>query len=168
MILIRSLLPFILFLSLALQAPVLLAQTRIVHWADVEKVLQDTSDSLTVMNFWATWCRPCVAELPHFEKLRKSYRAKPVRFLYISLDFSEEIAKRVNPFVEKKLYGARVWLLNETDYNQWIGRLDPQWSGSIPATLLLHPPSRKRIFLAQELSEEELKSHIEQIINKSP
>lgn len=168
MILIRSLLLFALCLAPAFKFPKVQAQTRIVQWQDVEKVLQDTSDSLTVMNFWATWCRPCVAELPHFEKLRKSYRSKPVRFLYISLDFSEEIAKRVNPFVEKKLSGARVWLLNETDYNHWIGRLDPQWSGSIPATLLLHPPSKRRIFIAEELSEEKLKSHIEQIISKSP
>lgn len=114
------------------------------------------------MNFWATWCKPCVAELPHFEHIRKDYSRKPVRFLYISLDFAEEKEKRLDPFIARKLPGARVWLLNETSYNDWIGRISPDWSGAIPATLFFQHSTKKRIFADSELSTEKLQSILEQ------
>jgi len=132
-------------------------------WPRLEKLLAEENDSITVLNFWATWCKPCVAELPHFEKVRKEMKEKPIRFLYISLDFADEKIRRLDPFIEKKLPGARVWLMTETDYNRWISLIDPKWSGSLPATLLFHHSTKKRIFADAELSESKLKSLIEQI-----
>ena len=132
-------------------------------WPRLERLLKQENDSITVLNFWATWCKPCVAELPHFEKVRKEFQGKPIRFLYISLDFEEEKEKRLDPFVAKKMPGARVWLLTETDYNSWISRIDTAWSGSLPATLIFHHSTKKRIFADAELSEDKLKSYIQQI-----
>jgi thiol-disulfide isomerase/thioredoxin len=138
-------------------------QAEKADWPRLETLLREENDSITVLNFWATWCKPCVAEIPHFEKVRKEYQGKPIRFIYISLDFAEEKEKRLDPFVARKMPGARVWLLTETDYNRWISRIDPDWSGSLPATLLFHHLTKKRIFADAELSEEKLKSYIQQI-----
>lgn len=136
-----------------------------VQWPELESLLLEKCDSITVMNFWATWCKPCVAELPYFEKLRKEMAGSKVRFVYVSLDFADEQTKRLDPFIERKLSGARVWLLNETDYNQWIGKLDPGWSGGIPATLFYHHSTKKRIFAEGELSDEKLRSNLKSVLS---
>jgi thiol-disulfide isomerase/thioredoxin len=140
---------------------------RVVTWREVEVLLNEPGDSLTILNFWATWCKPCVAELPVFEKIRKEHRKLPVRFFYISLDFKEEKSRRLDPFIRKKIPDAAVWLLDETDYNQWIGKIDAAWSGAIPATLLFQNSTKKRIFAESELSEEKLRSHIQKFLPTS-
>ncbi len=119
-------------------------------------MLSDTTDSLTVFNFWATWCKPCVKELPEFEKARAFFRNKPVRFRYISLDFANEKATRLDPFVRRKMAGSKVYLLDETDYNAWIEKLDPSWGGAIPVTLILNNAKKIRIFSPSELTYEQL------------
>jgi thiol-disulfide isomerase/thioredoxin len=138
-------------------------QAELAEWPRIEGLLRQENDSITVLNFWATWCKPCVAEIPHFEKVRKEFEGRPILFIYISLDFAEEKEKRLDPFVARKMPGARVWLLTETDYNRWISLIDPNWSGSLPATLIYNHSTKKRIFADAELSEDKLKSYIKQI-----
>lgn len=144
--------------------PAIQAQhVRLVKWPELEAVINGKNDSTTVLNFWATWCKPCVAELPHFESIRKSHFSnKPVRFLYISLDFAED-KSRLEAFAARKLPGASVWLLDETDYNKWIEKVNPGWSGALPATLVFHPFTNIRIFAEGELHEEKLLSIIHKV-----
>lgn len=144
------------FLIFVLVRPMAWSQapaTRLVKWPQMEALLSDPCDSLTVINFWATWCRPCVQELPHFEKARQAFTGRPVRFVFVSLDFAEEQKARLDPFVRRKLPGARVWLLDETSYNDWIDRVSPEWSGAIPATLFVNNSKKIRIFAPEMLSE---------------
>jgi thiol-disulfide isomerase/thioredoxin len=144
---------FVLFRPIAWSQP---PASRLVKWLQMEKLLSDPCDSLTVINFWATWCRPCVQELPHFEKARKSFSGRPLRFVFVSLDFAEEQKTRLDPFVHRKLPGAQVWLLDETNYNDWIDRISPEWSGAIPATLIVNNSKKIRIFATEMLSEPDL------------
>lgn len=146
------------FFFLVLLSPFFLQAQKvpIIRWAQMDSILRSGDDSLTVLNFWATWCKPCVEELPHFEKLRKQFASKPVRFIYISLDFASEAKTRVQPFVNRKMQGATVLLLDETDYNQWINRIDPTWGGGIPMTLFFNNPKKIRIFADRQLAEEQL------------
>lgn len=130
--------------------------SRLVKWENLQALLEDSSDSLTVLNFWATWCKPCILELPHFEKARKAFANRPVRFRYISLDFASDKETRLDPFIRKKLPGATVWLLDETDYNTWINKVEPSWGGAIPVTLFVNNPKKIRIFAGQTLGELEL------------
>ncbi len=100
------------------------------HWLEKE------NDSVYVINFWATWCAPCVREIPAFEKLNEQYRDHKVKVLLVSLDFPNQLESRVIPFVERMEMKSRVILLNDPDANRWIPMVDDAWSGAIPATVI--------------------------------
>jgi thiol-disulfide isomerase/thioredoxin len=89
-----------------------------------------------VVNFWATWCKPCVEELPFFEELTKKYAEDPdVNVLLVSLDFPKQIQSRLLPFIEKHQLQSEVVALLDVKANSWIDRISPEWSGAIPATV---------------------------------
>ncbi|RZJ77354.1 MAG: TlpA family protein disulfide reductase, partial [Flavobacterium sp.] len=75
------------------------AQVRLLTLDDLDKRVANGKDTTYVINFWATWCSPCVAELPHFEKLRTENAKKPLKVLLVSLDFKSKLQKEVIPFV---------------------------------------------------------------------
>lgn len=114
-------------------------------------------DTTYVVNFWATWCRPCVEELPAFEALARRYSDQPVRVLLVSLDAPADGESKVEAFIRKKGYQhCRVVLLNEPKPHLWIDRVDPSWSGSIPATLFVR--GNRRLFGEFQFNEEMLDS----------
>lgn len=137
---------------------------KVIKWDGLEAVLNRKSEKLQVINFWATWCAPCIKELPYFEEVNKT-AADQIDVTLVSLDFADEFEKRVLPFVEKRNLQSQVLLLDEIDYNSWIDKVDPSWSGAIPATLIINPSNGKRKFLEKELNEGELNSLIEEILN---
>lgn len=132
------------------------AQVKLLKLDDLDKRIANGKDTTYVINFWATWCSPCVAELPNFEKLRLASLKKPVKVLLVSLDFKSKLLKEVIPFVEKNKINAEVFLLNEPDQQQYIERIDKKWSGAIPATLFVNKKSRR--FYEKEFTEAELNS----------
>jgi thiol-disulfide isomerase/thioredoxin len=93
-------------------------------------------DTVYVINFWATWCGPCVKELPEFRKIEEKYAGMPVKVLLVSLDFKDEYKKRIPFFVKKKEIKQEIVWLNETDANSFIPKIENSWQGSIPATLI--------------------------------
>jgi len=119
------------------------------------------NDTTYVVNFWATWCSPCVKEIGYFEELHRQFTSLNVKVILVSLDFPNQIDRRVIPFLKEKEITAEVLLMTNLDYNSWIDRIDPGWSGSIPATLIYN--REKRIFLEKELSRDELFKHVTQI-----
>lgn len=123
-----------------------------------ESYLNQKNDTLYVINFWATWCVPCVKELPHFEKLNAKYKSGKFKMLLVSLDFPKLVESRVLPFVKNKNLKAEVLLLNDPDANSWIEKVASEWSGAIPATLIYK--NDKRQFYEKSFTEEELESEI--------
>jgi thiol-disulfide isomerase/thioredoxin len=103
---------------------------------DLLKRIHNSSDTTYVVNFWATWCKPCVAELPDFEKLHINYHSKKVKVILVSMDFKEEIEKRLKAFIQKNQYTAEIILLDEINGNDFINQISEKWSGAIPATLI--------------------------------
>lgn len=136
----------------------------VVKFDQVQTLLNSSSDTVYVVNFWATWCAPCIKELPDFELIRKKYQDKKFRMLLISLDFSDKLEKRVIPFVERKKLGAEVWLLDEPDYNSWIDKVEPKWEGDIPITLIFKPSQKYRKLTNGETHAEALEKVIEPVI----
>ena len=123
----------------------------------LEYFLKKDNDTTYVVNFWATWCVPCVEELPSFEKLNKEYKDKKVKVILVSLDMSKQIESRLIPFIQKKKLQSKVVLLNDPDANAWIEKVDKSWSGAIPATIIYKKQNRKfyeRSFTYGELEKE--------------
>ena len=98
-------------------------------------LLDKSKDTTYVINFWATWCRPCVKELPYFEKLNKEYDS--LQITLVSLDFEESIETGVIPLVKRLGIESEVVVLTDGNTSEWIDRVDSTWSGAIPATVII-------------------------------
>ena len=127
---------------------------------ELEKLLASPGDELHVVNFWATWCPPCVTELPYFEKLLKEYKDKGVKFILISLDFPSQIESRLIPFLKTNKITADVRVMTDLDYNSWIEKVDSSWQGNIPVTLLFNNARKVKYFHPSEVTEKELRDLI--------
>lgn len=139
------------------------AQTvEVIKYPELEDIISEPAgQKVKVINFWATWCRPCIKELPHFEALQKKYPTSELEVFLISFDDVENLESRVKPFVAKRNLKSTLKLLDETDYNAFIDKVDPSWSGAIPATLIIAGDERR--FVEGELSEAELHSLIQEV-----
>jgi thiol-disulfide isomerase/thioredoxin len=110
-------------------------------YAEFEHLLRRTGDTTYVVNFWATWCKPCVEELPLFEKLiaeasAPGWAGRPVRVLMVSMDFPKDIQRKLVPFVAERNLQRHVVALADMDYNAWIDKVSTEWDGAIPFTLV--------------------------------
>jgi len=125
----------------------------------IQSLIKEDVHEIHVINFWATWCKPCVKELPQFVTLAANH--PEINISLVSLDFVENLDSKVLPFLDKKEIDLRVLLMDEVDYNLWIDLVDPSWSGAIPATLIIEPKTGRRIFLEKEFENVELEKEIE-------
>lgn len=128
-----------------------------------EHMIDFHRDTLYVFNFWATWCQPCVRELPYFNAADSVYAEEPVRIILVSIDFVDVVEGVLIPFIIDNELRPEVIVLDEMDANSWIPLIDPDWQGNIPATLF--KMSNRQNFIASELSYEELSKEIENFIN---
>lgn len=132
---------------------------EIISFAQFEKMVDTPSDKFRIYNFWATWCGPCVKEMPYFENLNASDPS--IELFFVSLDDGRK-PERVTSFIERKGIKAPVYLLDDVDYNKWIDKVDTSWSGAIPASLFIKSDGT-RSFHEGEVTEMELKSLINQL-----
>ena len=108
-----------------------------------EYFLNQKNDTTYVVNFWATWCTPCVAELPNFEKINAGYKGKKVKVILVSMDMSKQVETSLLPFIKRKNLQSKVIFLNDPDANSWIEKVDKSWSGAIPATVIYNKSQRR-------------------------
>ena len=109
----------------------------------LEPILNRQDNKTYIINFWATWCKPCVEELPVFEKIGELYKNKNVEVILVSLDFPNQLETRLIPFIKKHKLRSKVILMTDTDQNTWIPKISEKWSGAIPATLIYNKNSRE-------------------------
>lgn len=144
----RVLLLAILFFSTAYLSA---QEVRVMKFPELQKKILTADAPLTIFNFWATWCGPCVREMPHFD----AYETDPeVKVYFVSLDFPDQL-ERVKKFVANKSLKAEVILLDESDYDAYMGKVSKEWSGAIPASLFVDEWG-KTYFHEKEISKEEL------------
>lgn len=139
-------------------------QVDVIKFAQLEKMMTTFNQEVAVFNFWATWCKPCIEEMPYLEQARAAYPQQKLGVYLISLDFVEEIDTKVKKFVQRRDIKSRVLLLDETDYNAFIDKIDPRWSGAIPATIIIDKKNNKRYFYERAFKENELKEILAQIL----
>ena len=140
------------------------AEVRIISFSDFEAMMSAQSDQLRVYNFWATWCGPCVKEMPYFEKVANENSG--VELVFISLDDGRK-PERVDAFIQKRGIGSPVYLLDDVNYNEWIDKVATSWSGAIPATLFISSDG-VRHFHEGEIEEHELNELITQLKQIQP
>lgn len=131
---------------------------------DLQPLLERTNDTLYVINFWATWCVPCVKELPYFEKVTAEYGSQKVKVLLVSLDFIEDIETALIPFIKKHQLLSDVVLLDDPDANRWIPMVDKEWDGAIPVTLF--KKGDQSSFIEHAVTYEELVNEINNYIKR--
>jgi len=122
----------------------------------LQKKLIETKDSVVVLNFWATWCKPCVEELPYFEQLNKKYANQKVKVILVNLDFNSKVKSVAEPFVQKKKMESEIIHITDTDPNTWINKIDNTWSGAIPATVVYNTSHEKIKFTEGGMTYDEL------------
>lgn len=128
----------------------------IVNFKELKPLLEKQNDTTYVVNFWATWCKPCVEELPAFQKLHAESLSKKLKVLLISLDFPSQIEKQLVPFINKRNLKPEVIVLNDPDTNSWIPKISAEWSGAIPATIIYN--KSKRDFYEESFDYEKLQT----------
>ncbi len=121
------------------------------------------NDTIYVINFWATWCAPCVREIPAFEQLYATYKDQLVQVVLVSLDNPDHLESRVLPFLERMDVQSRVILLDDPRSSRWIPRVSDEWTGAIPATIV--QARNHSAFYEQEFKFEELEEIILPLLN---
>jgi len=152
----------------------LIASTQILSAQNVKRIkIEELADYIKnahhplVINFWATWCLPCVHELPYFDSGVKKLAVQKVELVLVSLDFRNDYPKKVKDFLRQKKYEGRFYWLNETDADHFCPQIDARWDGTIPASLFLNPKTGYRSFYQRQLTEPQLELELKALVKES-
>jgi thiol-disulfide isomerase/thioredoxin len=127
---------FVLTTALIISASALKGQNvPVMNFNQMEPLLRVKNDTAYMINFWATWCTPCVEEMPDILKFSEEMKNRKFRLILVSMDNPDHLESRVKPFIRRFEIKDRVILLDDPDANSWIEKVHPDWMGSIPATL---------------------------------
>lgn len=136
---------------------------KTLNYSELKPLLELKDNKNYVVNFWATWCAPCVKELPYFEELEDKFKDQDVEVLLVSLDFPNKKDTKLLPFLKKKNIKSRVVLLDDPNEDVWIQAIDDSWSGALPATLFYNKTNRK--FFEQSFTREILHKELQTFLN---
>jgi len=126
-------------------------------WEGLQYYLNQKNDTTYVVNFWATWCEPCVEELPHFEQINEKYKKNKIKVILVSLDFGKDIKPKLLPFINRKQIKSQVIAMRELDTDSWMPKVDTTWTGALPATVIYNKDMRRfyeKSFTYAELEKE--------------
>jgi thiol-disulfide isomerase/thioredoxin len=134
--------------------------------AKIEDIISyiQKADHPLIVTFWATWCRPCIEELPLLQEAVQQNKFAKVELVMVSLDFSDAYPKDILDFIAKKNISATFFWLNETDADHFCPAIDKQWQGSIPATLFVNVGNSYRRFFEKKISSEELDATVKSML----
>jgi len=142
--------------------PIQQEKLEVYDYDGLEPLIHKKDDKVHVVNFWATWCGPCVKELPYFEAINDTYKNENVEVLLVSLDFPSKYDSALKPFIKKNNLKSKVVALNDTDQNRWIPAINEDWSGALPATIIYK--GDKRQFYERSFTIEELETELKQFL----
>ncbi|MXV15317.1 TlpA disulfide reductase family protein [Hufsiella ginkgonis] len=129
---------------------------RPVTASQLESRFRSGKDTVYVVNFWATWCVPCVKELPEFEKFREDHKDQPLKLLLVSMDYESKVKSAVMPFARRQKLKAEILIASRKNEQGFIDAIDKGWSGSLPGTLIVNNAKAVRKFFEKPLTHEEL------------
>ena len=130
---------------------------------ELEKLINESRTPL-VINFWATFCKPCIAEMPDLIAEVEAHKTDSVKLVLVSLDLEEAYPSKIKTFLTSRKIRHRVVWLDEFNADYFCPKIDTTWSGSIPATLFVNNKTGYRKFLEQQLSAKSLKKEFEEMV----
>jgi len=131
---------------------------------DVVRSYNATSDSIYVINFWATFCKPCVAEIPGFIKTVNKYKKDKVKLELVSLDLPLFYPNKIAAFATKNNFKTNLAWLDETDADYFCPMIDKSWSGAIPATIIVNAKTGYKKFFEGDMKEEDFEKELKKAI----
>ena len=137
-------------------------QAELVKLDQLQNLISSKSENIKVINFWATWCAPCIKELPLFEKLGQDRKDVEVTLVSMDLDLDPN-PEKVHKFVARKKLQSKVVILDAKDPNHYIDQIEKSWSGALPATIIINGKTGQRKFVEKELHEGELEKLIAEL-----
>jgi thiol-disulfide isomerase/thioredoxin len=155
----------ILFLVVMITTAVQSQEIQKVKIKDLVKII-DTSSVPLVVNFWASWCAPCIKEIPWFEKSVAAFKDQKVKLILVSLDFAEDYPKGIAAFAKKNNYQSKIVWLDETNADEFCPKIDEKWDGAIPVTLMVNKKRQYRQFFAQQLPEQRLVQELQKLVGQ--
>jgi len=147
---------------ISIQQTLCAQQIKKLKIGELQKII-DTSSVPLVVNFWATWCGPCIREIPWFEKNVAVYADKKVKLLLVSIDFPGDYPKEIADFAKKQGYTSQIVWLDESNADEFCPKIDKSWDGSIPVTLMVNNKKHYREFYKQQLPEGKLKQELQKL-----
>jgi thiol-disulfide isomerase/thioredoxin len=137
-------------------------KAQIIKLPQLQELIEAKTDQIKVINFWATWCAPCIKEMPLFEELNATRSDVKVTLVSMDLDLDPN-PEKVYRFIDRRKIKSQVFILNEQNPNSWIDQIDKSWSGALPATIIINGITGKRKFVERELHEGDLEKLIAEI-----
>lgn len=139
------------------------AQIPVEKFDELEKRWLKNNDTVYLVNYWATWCKPCVEEFPDFIKLEKQMKNERFKMILVSLDFPSQIDSRVIPFLNDNNISSEVVILDDKA-NYWINKVNENWDGDIPVTQIIKNGEKE--FHNSSLNLEELQKIVQPKLEK--
>lgn len=152
-------------LAFVFSIPVFGQQAKKIKITDLERIIAESKTPL-IINFWATYCKPCIEEMPYFLALEKEYKKDKLQLLLVSLDLEGDYPSKVNAFLQKrKITSSSAWL-DETNADYFCPKIDTAWSGALPATLFVNNNDKYKKLVEDSFSKEKLKKEVENMLKR--
>jgi thiol-disulfide isomerase/thioredoxin len=105
--------------------------------AEFRQLLAHHKGKIVLVNLWATWCAPCLKELPELAKLQEQYRDKGLQVLAITLDEPDILETRVKRLWRERAPGLPAYLQTEASSDKFVSVIDPAWAEILPTNYVL-------------------------------
>lgn len=125
---------------------------RVVSLSEFRDVFRTPSDQVLVVNFWATWCPPCIAEMPDLVTLHRRYATEPVRFVTVSADkprSAGDVLKKLREF-QATTENYLLELQSDAEADELVTMVGNNWQFTLPATVVLTRGRKQVFFLASQ------------------
>lgn len=132
---------------------------------EMRSVLESNKGSVVLVNFWATWCPPCVKEFPDLVKLNNEYKDKGLKLIFVSLDDASETESKLKPFLKKHGVDFTTYQGIFPKPEDLTDVIDKNWGGEIPVTYFYDKEGRKAASFSGSKKYEDFEKEVLKLIN---